>query len=97
MQTERGRAFVESEPELSADEIQRARESGKYVVSFKGTPVLLSVEEIGFLTIKFALADGTFPTVVLDRLAAEALWSLIQGPKGLGWRTDALRGGPSQH
>jgi hypothetical protein len=97
MQTERGKAFEENEPELTAIEIDAARNAGKYVVSFKGMPVLSSVEVIGFLAVKFALSDGSFTTIVLDRLAAEGLWTLIDGPKKLGWRTDALRGGPSRH
>jgi hypothetical protein len=97
MKTDRGKAFIDQEPSLSDDEITHARETGKYAVSFKGMPVLISSEDIGFMAIKFALADGTFETVLLDQLAGEALWQLLESVKQIDWKTKALKPGPSRH
>jgi hypothetical protein len=91
MDTPRGKAFVEQEPELSEHEIERAKEERKIAISLRGKPVLLSVKEIGFIAVKFALADGTSQTVLLDRLSAAALRKLIQSVEGIDWKTDAVR------
>jgi hypothetical protein len=78
VQTSRGKAFIEQEPEISAQEIEQAKSGRKIAISFKGKPVLQSRTEIGFVAVKFALADGTFPVVLLDRFSAESLRSLIE-------------------
>jgi len=91
VQTPRGKAFVEGEPEISAQEIEQAKSGEKIAVSFKGTPVLASINDIGFIAVKFALADGTFPVVLLDRFSAAALRQLIQAVEQIEWKTDAVR------
>jgi hypothetical protein len=97
MQTERGKAFVDNEPELTETEIESARQRGKIAVSLKGKPVLVSIEHIGFLAVKFALANGEFETVLLDRIAGEALRQLFQSLKQIEWKTDSMRPGPGRH
>jgi hypothetical protein len=47
MQMERGKVFIEHEPELTAEEVERARSDGKIVLSFKTKPVLV-MDDIGF-------------------------------------------------
>jgi hypothetical protein len=89
--TPRGMAFDEREPELTDAEIQRARVEGKIAISFKGKPVLQSMNDIGFLAVKFALADGSFEVVLLDQFSARALGKLIDTVNGLEWKTDAVR------
>jgi hypothetical protein len=56
MQMERGKAFIEHEPELTAEEVERARSDGKIVVSFKTKPVLV-MDDVGFVAVKFALSS----------------------------------------
>jgi hypothetical protein len=72
MQIERGKAFIEHEPELTAEEVERARIDGKIVVSFKIKPVLV-MDDIGFVAVKFVLSNGTPVTMLLDRLGSLAL------------------------
>jgi hypothetical protein len=96
VKSERGKAFEANEPNLSEDEIRSAYESGKIAVSFKGKPVLASTEDIGFLAVKFALADGTATTILLDRMSAEPLAHLIETVKSTQWKTGSMKpkGGP---
>ena len=97
MQSDRGKVFEATEPELTDGEIRKAQDDQKIVLSFKGKPVLASIDEIGFLAVKFALADGTFETVLFDRFAGETLWQLFQSAKQIEWKTAALRPGPGRH
>ena len=96
MQTERAKAFVKHEPELTAEEVERARSDGKIVVSFKTKPVLV-MDDIGFVAVKFVLSNGTPVTMLLDRFAGEALWHLLQNVKHLDWKDPALRPGAARH
>ncbi len=89
--TPRGQAFDAHEPELTEQEIEDAKNSGAIAVSFKGSPVLLSTTDIGFVAVKFALANGGFQTILLDQFSARSLDKLIQTMNGLAWKTDALR------
>jgi hypothetical protein len=89
--TPRGKAFDENEPELTEDEIELAKNGGTIAVSFKGKPVLLNVEEIGFLAVKFALANGGFQTLLLDQFSAKALHGLIETANVIEWKTDVVR------
>jgi hypothetical protein len=95
MQTERAKAFVKHEPELTAEEVERARSDGKIVVSFKTKPVLASIGDIGFVAVKFVLSDDSPVTILLDRFAGEALWHLLQNVKHLEWKDPCLKPGPA--
>jgi hypothetical protein len=93
-ETPRGRAFDEHEPALSDDEIAQAVESDRAALSLKGKPVLHATGAIQFLAVKFALTDGTFETLLLDRLAANALLALISATNQVDWDGRAMRPGP---
>jgi hypothetical protein len=96
MQLERGKAFLDHEPELTAEEAERARSDGKTVVSFKTRPFVLSTGDIGFVAVKFVLSDGTPVTMLLDRFAGEALWHLLQNVRRLEWKDPSLTPGPAR-
>jgi hypothetical protein len=95
--TPRAQAFDKHEPPLDESEIDAAKTAGRMVLSFRAKPVLETKDAIQFLAVKFALANGAFETVLLDRMAAAPLASLIQTVEGMRWLTDALKPGPSRH
>ncbi len=95
--TPRGKAFDEFEPDLDNDEVKQALDSERAVLSLKGKPVLHESGVIQFLAVKFALADGTFSTVLLDRLAASALTSLVDAANTVNWDGGALKPGSARH
>jgi hypothetical protein len=95
--TERGREFGEHKPTLSDEEIGAAHTSGRSVLSLKGRPCAVSETDIGILAVKFALADGSFETVLLDRLAAGVLHRLIDVANKTGWKTEAAALGTTRH
>jgi hypothetical protein len=82
MQTERAKLFDEKEPALSDDEVSKAYEDGK--IAAKEKPVVTSLENIGFIAIKFALHDGSFEAVLLDYFSARVLRSLIDPVDKIG-------------
>ena len=87
MRTERGRVFEEKEPEFSDEEVITAREEGKIAASFKGKPVATTPESISYIAVKFALHDGSFATLLLDRFSAQLLRSLIETVDNIAWQT----------
>jgi hypothetical protein len=89
LKTERGRVFETHKPILSDDEILIAHNSGKSVLSLKGCACAVSADAIGMLAVKFALADGSFEIVLLDRLAAATLHRLIDVANKTDWKTEA--------
>jgi hypothetical protein len=95
--TPRAKAFDDHEPPLTDGEIDAAKSNGRMAVSFKAKPVLQSADAIQFIAVKFALANGAFETVLLDRMAAAPLASLIQTIEGMQWLTAALKPGPARH
>lgn len=98
MKTERGRAFIRFKPSLANNEIRQAEETGHTVVSFDGQAVLDDAgERIRFLAVKFALANGETPTILLDPLATPALGTLLELPVKLNWSTASLKAGDTQH
>jgi hypothetical protein len=97
VQTERGKAFEEHEPNLSEAEISQAMDSDRVILSLKGTPVLHPTGAIQFLAVKFALADGSFETVLFDRMDAAALKSLVDAADRMNWDGNLLRPGPARN
>jgi hypothetical protein len=98
MQTERGKAFDDNEPTLSESEITEAHDTAKIVVSFAAKPRLSpDGEHIAYMAVKLALYDGSPVTVLFDRFSAETLCQWVQTAQSVGWKTDSMRGGPSQH
>lgn len=97
VQTDRGKAFDAYKPTLNDAEIQLAIETDRMALSLAGEPVLHPSGIIKFLAIKIALADGSSPTVLLDRLAAAAIKKLIAETDSLNWNGNPLRAGPTPH
>jgi hypothetical protein len=95
--TERGKLFDKLEPEMTPKEIENAKDSNKVVVSFRSMPFLFTVNDIGFLAVKFAFVDGSFETVFLDQFSARLLHGAIQNLNELDWKTEKLRPGPQVH
>jgi hypothetical protein len=94
MDTQRGKAFIDFEPQFSQEEADAAHDAAKIVTSFAHKPILDSTGNyIGYIALKLALYDGTFETVLLDRFSSEVLHSLFQTVKSLDWKTDALKTG----
>jgi hypothetical protein len=87
MNIERGKAFLAHEPEVTVEDVERAKHEGKNVMSFKTKPVLSSTgENVESVAVKFALSDGTTTTVLMDRFVGEALWSLLTNVKRIDWK-----------
>jgi hypothetical protein len=97
VKTERGKEFGDRMPLLSDEEIGIAHNSGKSVLSLKSRACAVSETAIGMLAVKFALADGSFVTVLLDRLAAGALHRQIDVANKTGWKTEAAALGATHH
>ena len=95
--TQRGTEFGKHKPSLSDEEIGIAHNAGRSVLSFKGRPCAISEDKIGVLAVKFALADGSFETVLLDQLAARLLHAEIDMANKTGWKTEAAALGTTRH
>jgi hypothetical protein len=66
-------------------------------LSLTGASVLHPSGAIEFLAVKFALADGSSPVLLLDRIAAAAIKALIDSADRLNWDANSLRPGPTSH
>ena len=97
MHTERGKAFDRDEPTLDTAETLTAFETGRAAISLAVLPCLAETRTIEYLAVKFALANGNFATVLLDRLAAAALREAIKATGQVQWDGNTLRAGPSAH
>src|SRR3974390_1404692 len=99
MQTERGKAFEQYEPDLSEDEIADAHDSGKIVLSLRAKPRLsVTGESVAYMAVKMILFDGSAPvTFLFDRFSAEVLNHWVQTMKSMDWKTAAMRPGAAQH
>jgi hypothetical protein len=97
MQTERGKAFEQHEPTIDKTEAAEAFSAGAAALSLAGLPCLGDTGVIEYLAIKFALANGGFATVLLDRMAAAAVRRLIVSVESINWDGNALRAGPTPH
>lgn len=96
-QTERGKAFDANEPNLDAPEMQAAYDKGSIAISLRGKPMLHESGIIQFLAVKFALVDGSFETILLDRMSASALRALIAAADKVNWDGNAMRPGGTSH
>jgi|SRR5580692_1417744 hypothetical protein len=95
--TERGDEFGERRPALTDDEIGTAHRLGRSVLSFKARNCAASETEIGMIAIKFALADGSFETVIVDQLVARLLHVHFDMANKTGWKTEAAALGTTRH
>jgi hypothetical protein len=96
--TTRAQDFDDQEPKLSPEEVAAAKLQNKIAVSFKGVPVPVPSLEIEYLAVKFAFADGTFVTLLLDQFAGRALHGLLSTVNGLNWSgVSVLPTGPARH
>jgi hypothetical protein len=96
-QTERGKEFEGREPLLNDDEIVRAAETAQIVASLKGKPVVGPRGDIGYIAVKFALYDGSFVTMLFDRVAASAFAAHVQSADRINWDGNALKPGQTAH
>jgi hypothetical protein len=90
----RGKAFDEYKPDLSDEDITVAHDSARIVVSLRGRPCLVS-DNAAYLAVKLALYDGSFLTVLFDRISADALASIIQSAKSVDCEGEAMKSRPS--
>jgi hypothetical protein len=95
--TERGNEIVKHRPILSDDEIREAHRLGRSVLSFNARNCAASETEIGMIAIKFALADGSFETVIVDQLVARLLHAHFDTANRTGWKTEAAALGTTRH
>ena len=86
----RRKAFDETVPTLTDKEIDAALKAGNVTISFRGEPVMLSQNEIGFIALKFAITDGDTGVIVLDEFAARTLHGLIGKVNEADWKADKL-------
>lgn len=85
------------EPPFSDEETTAANRAGKMVASAAFKPVLVSLDDVGFLAVKMAMEDGTTRTVFLDQFAARVLANTIDSINQLEWKTTALQPKGSSH
>jgi hypothetical protein len=95
--TERGREFGEHKPVLSDAEISEAHSAGRSVLSFKARNCATSEEAIGIVAIKFALANGSCETVLVDQLVARLLHAHFEMANKTGWKTETTALGTIRH
>jgi hypothetical protein len=86
----RKQAFDESVPEMTDAEIEDALKAGRVAVGFRGEPVMITQKEIGFIALKFAVAEGDTQVLLLDQFAARVLHKLIGTANELDWKSDSL-------
>jgi hypothetical protein len=79
------KAFFERQPSLTLEEVATNINAGNIATSFRTLPAVRDDRAVGHLTVKFALMNGQFHTVLLDRLVANALLSLIEHMNSLDW------------
>jgi hypothetical protein len=82
-------AFDENKPDLSDDDITIAHDSARIVVSLRGRPWLIS-DNTAYLAVKLALYDGSFLTVLFDRVSAQALVDIIQSSKSVDYKAESI-------
>src|SRR5216684_4247634 len=97
MQTERGKAFEQYEPTIDKNETTAAFSAGATALSLAELPCLSDTGTIEYIAVKFALANGGFATVLLDRMAGAALKKLVDSADSINWDANALRPGPTAH
>lgn len=95
--TERGKEIVKHRPTLTDDEIRASHRLGRSVLSFSARNCAASETEIGMIAIKFALADGSFETVIVDQLVARLLYVHFGMANRSGWKTEAGALGTTRH
>ena len=83
----RKQAFDNSVPPMSDAEIQTALKEGHAAVAFRGEPVMISQNEIGFIALKFAVMGGDTRVVLLDQFAARVLHGRANAAD---WQADKL-------
>jgi hypothetical protein len=86
----RKKAFDDSVPPMSDAEIQTALKEGHAAVAFRGEPVMISQNEIGFIALKFAVMGGDTRVVLLDQFSARVLHNLIGRANDADWKADRL-------
>ena len=86
----RKKAFDDSVPPMSDAEIQTALKEGHAAVAFRGEPVMISQNEIGFIAMKFAVMGGDTRVVLLDQFSARVLHDLIGRLNDADWKADRL-------
>ena len=86
----RKQAFDNSVPPMSDAEIQTALKEGHAAVAFRGEPVMISQNEIGFIALKFAVMGGDTRVVLLDQFSARVLHNLIGRANDADWQADRL-------
>jgi hypothetical protein len=86
----RKQAFDDSVPAMSDAEIAEALKAGRVAVGFRGEPVMLPPNEIGFIALKFAVLEGDTQVFLLDQFSARVLYKLIESVNDLDWKSDSL-------
>ena len=86
----RKKAFDDSVPPMSDAEIQTALKEGHAAVAFRGEPVMIEKNEIGFIALKFAVMGGDTRVVLLDQFSARVMHDLIGRVNAADWKADKL-------
>jgi hypothetical protein len=90
-------AFNLAKPDVSRQEAQAARDARKIVLGLRVTAFRVVDGVIELVAVKFALANGSSETLLLDEVSARALGADVSLLKDLGWQTDALQPKGSAH
>jgi hypothetical protein len=97
--TARRKAFEDNEPTLTGEEIVAAAENEQIVASLTVRPVLGmgQTDDIDYLSVKFALRDGSTSTLLLDQFSSEILHHAIQLVKNANWKADIMKSSGTAH
>jgi hypothetical protein len=89
-QKSRKEAFDDSVPDMSDAEISDALKAGRVAIGFRGEPVMLTENEIGFIALKFSVLEGDTQVLLLDQFAARVLHRIIETANNLDWKAENL-------
>jgi hypothetical protein len=90
--TPRIATFADNVPSLDEVDALRALKAGRTVISWSALPITVETPDVMGVALKFAFANATFETIVIDRYAADLLGKLFGDLETADWKIlSALR------
>lgn len=78
--------FADNVPSLDEVDALVALKAGRAVISWSALPITVDAPDIMGIALKFAFANDTFETIVIDRYAADLLRQLFGKLDTADWK-----------
>jgi hypothetical protein len=91
MPKSRAAIFKDNLPRLADADIVQLGE-GIAVLSFETLPIETDPRASSFLGVRFALSDGSQPTILMDRFACDLLRAAVEKLNSVDWDISRLQG-----